>query len=302
MADFNLGRIRFVWQGLWEPSRDYVRDDVVQETDSSFVCIEAHTSGSTFAENSDKFEIMARGASATPTTNVGDIVYRGNVEDERLPIGSTGESLLVDSSGVPEWGFPEADLSVKSTDDLSEGSNLYYTDTRARDAVSAAGDLSYNSGTGTFSFAERTDSEVRNLFSAAGDLSYDSATGEFSIAQSVGYESTDFDDDFSSKTADDLSEGATNLYYTDTRVDSHLSGGTGVSYSSGSISIGQAVGTTDNVEFNDVAVNGSLTVSGGIDADTLDSQSPSFYLDYDNFTNTPPDPAALSFVNTLVFS
>jgi len=38
-------------------------------------------------------------------------------------------------------------------------------------------------------------------------------------------------------TTDDLSEGSTNLYYTNARVDAHLSGGTGISYSSGTISL-----------------------------------------------------------------
>jgi len=51
---------------------------------------------------------------------------------------------------------------------------------------------------------------------------------------------------------DDLTEGSSNLYFTNARVDAHLSGGTGVTYSSGTISIGQAVGTTSNVTFNRV--------------------------------------------------
>lgn len=52
-------------------------------------------------------------------------------------------------------------------------------------------------------------------------------------------------------TTDNLTEGS-NLYYTDARVDAHLSGGTGVTYSSGAIAIGQAVGTGDAVTFNGV--------------------------------------------------
>lgn len=57
---------------------------------------------------------------------------------------------------------------------------------------------------------------------------------------------------------DELTEGSTNLYYTDARSRAALSGGTGVTYSTltGQISIGQSVGTTDNVTFGDVAVNG----------------------------------------------
>ena len=177
----------------------------------------------------------------------------------------------------------EADISANTTDDLTEGtSNLYYTDTRVRGAVSAGGDLSYDSGTGEFLFTERTDQEVRGLVSATGDLSYDSGTGEFSFTErtdqevrdlisasgdllytsSTGefsittYKSADFDTDFGSKSTDDLSEGTTNLYYTDSRVDSHLTGGNGVTYSTGEISIGQSVATSDSVTFAGVGVSG----------------------------------------------
>ena len=60
---------------------------------------------------------------------------------------------------------------------------------------------------------------------------------------------------------DDLSEGSTNQYYTDARVNSHLSGGTGVTYSDGAISIGQAVGTSDNVTFNNITSGGTVTLN-----------------------------------------
>ena len=46
------------------------------------------------------------------------------------------------------------DISGKTTSDLSEGSNLYYTDTRARSSVSATGSIAYDSGTGVFSFTQ----------------------------------------------------------------------------------------------------------------------------------------------------
>ena len=62
---------------------------------------------------------------------------------------------------------------------------------------------------------------------------------------------------------DDISEGSSNLYYTDARVESavdgYLTGGTGVTVSSGAISIGQDVGTTANVQFNNVTVDGTLS-------------------------------------------
>jgi hypothetical protein len=60
---------------------------------------------------------------------------------------------------------------------------------------------------------------------------------------------------------DGLTEGASNLYYTDARVDSHLTGGTGVTYTTGTIAIGQAVGTSDNVCFGSVCVSGNPTLA-----------------------------------------
>ncbi len=75
-----------------------------------------------------------------------------------------------------------------------------------------------------------------------------------------------FDTRLATKDTDNLSEGSSNLYYTDarvqTKIDSYVSGGTGVTVSSGDISIGQAVSTTSDVTFNDLIVSGDLTVSG----------------------------------------
>jgi hypothetical protein len=59
-------------------------------------------------------------------------------------------------------------------------------------------------------------------------------------------------DDLSNNDTDDLAQGSTNLYYADSLVDAHLSGGTGVTYTTGEIAIGQDVGTTADVTFNTV--------------------------------------------------
>ncbi len=61
--------------------------------------------------------------------------------------------------------------------------------------------------------------------------------------------------DLSFADTDELAEGPNNLYFTTARVDSHLTGGTGVTYSAGDISIGQDVGTTADVEFNSVTAD-----------------------------------------------
>ena len=87
-----------------------------------------------------------------------------------------------------------ADLNNKpTTANIPEDTNLYYTDARARAAVSATGSLSYNSTTGVFSYTTPstsgiaegtnlyfTDARVRAAVSAGTNLSYNSTTGVFS--------------------------------------------------------------------------------------------------------------------------
>ena len=139
-------------------------------------------------------------------------------------------------------------ISNHDTDALSEGSsNLYFTDSRARNAISVSGDLSYDPVTGVISYNDAAIS-LQN-----------------------------FD-------TDDLAEGVNNLYFTNARVDaeidSYVSGGTGVSVSNGTISIGQDVGTTANVTFNTVTADVTGTVSSLSNHDTDDLSEGSSNLYY----------------------
>ena len=126
MADFNLGRLRFVWKGNWALSTAYVRDDVVKYGGSSYVCVTAHTSVTSFATNSSKFELMTEGGTAT--TTLGDISYRGSSADQRLAIGTAGQALMVSNSGVPAWtGLVEAQNVYYVSEDgnnANDGKNL----------------------------------------------------------------------------------------------------------------------------------------------------------------------------------
>ena len=119
-----------------------------------------------------------------------------------------------------------------TTNDLAEGSNnLYYT-------------------------VARSDSDFdKNLDSATTDkLSEGSSNLYYTVARS----DSDFDKNLDSATTDKLSEGSNNLYYTTARADSDakaaLLGGTGIIYdsSTGIISIGQPVGTSDTVTFQEI--------------------------------------------------
>ncbi len=143
----------------------------------------------------------------------------GKIPNDYITSDHVADNTITSAMLHTSFTVSTSNLTSIDTDDVSEGSsNLYYTNARARGAVSATGSLSYNSSTGAFSFTQ-------------GDT-------------------------------DTVSEGSTNLYFTNARVDteinSYLSGGTGVTYSSGAISIGQDVGTSATPTFGNITTTGYI--------------------------------------------
>jgi len=126
-----------------------------------------------------------------------------------------------------------------NSDEITEGStNLYFTNTRARDAFSASTGISITSGAISSTITQYTDALARGAVSVTdsggdGSLAYNSSTG---VITYTGPSATD--------------------------VRAHFSAGTGVTITNGQVAIGQAVGTGSNVTFNDLTVSGNLTVSG----------------------------------------
>ena len=170
-----------------------------------------------------------------------------------IAAGAVENSML--SGGIASDKI--AELNAFDTADLAEGSNLYFTDARARAAVSVTdaggdGSLTYDSGSGVFTFTGPSASEVRAHLSVTdnggdGALSYDSSTGVISYTGpsadevrahlSTGYmidvaagqfsiDALEFSgswaDVLATKDTGDLAEGS-NLYYTDARVHAALS-------------------------------------------------------------------------------
>jgi hypothetical protein len=220
-----------------------------------------------------RFDSAFSGKSTSDLTEGTNLYFTDERVDDRvnnlLVAGSNVTLTYDDVANTLTIAATEDNLSNNDTDDLAEGSaNLYFTDARARAAISVSGDLSYNSTTGVISFTERTDAEVRGLVSASGDLSYNSTTGVFSFTER-----------------------------TDAEVRGLISGGTGVTYnnSTGVISIGQAVGTSDNVTFGDVIVSGDLTVSGTtttVNTETI-NLADNIILFNSNATGTPTENAGI---------
>jgi len=151
-----------------------------------------------------------------------------NVDDSSIELDT--DALRVKAAGITNDMLSGSIASTKiaelnnfDTDDLAEGSsNLYYLDSRARAAISVTdaggdGSLAYDSSTGVITYTGPSPAEVRAHFSADGDLiSYDSSTGAFSsVAANL---SASWDVKMAAADTDDLSEGASNLYYTDARA------------------------------------------------------------------------------------
>ena len=61
MAEFKLGRIRFIWKGDWSPTTVYYKDDIVRNGGNTYVCVSGHTSAAEFPINSIKWNKISDG-------------------------------------------------------------------------------------------------------------------------------------------------------------------------------------------------------------------------------------------------
>ena len=101
---------------------------------------------------------------------------------------ATRKAITLVSGLFQEVNTPtdKLDFAGNTTADLSENTNLYFTNARARGAVSVTdaggqGSLAYNSSTGVITYTGPSDSDVRGTLSVASGsgLTYNSGTGEF---------------------------------------------------------------------------------------------------------------------------
>ena len=159
-----------------------------------------------------------------------------------------------DISGVSFDGGANITLVTDNVQESATPTNVYFTNTRARSAISITdsggdGSLGYDSGTGVVTYTGPSSSEVR----------------------------------------------------------AHFSGGTGVTITSGSVAIGQAVGTTDDVVFNQVT---AAVVGNATSATTLETArningvsfngSADITLDLDDIDEATSTPTNLFFTNERV--
>ena len=143
MAEFKLGRIKFVWKGAWQATTNYYKDDVVSYGGNSYICIVSHTSSSTLTANQANWQVLAGGTDwkgqYAPATfyKVGDIVDSGaNLYICRIAYTS-GASL---EDNIANWDLYVASVNFRGAwttatiytvnDLVKYGANVYITNTK----------------------------------------------------------------------------------------------------------------------------------------------------------------------------
>ena len=240
-------------------------------------------------------------------TTTGKMLYANMYSQESdLPSASTYHGMFAHVHGTGKGYFGHGgnwikliDETSSTTDNLSEGStNLYHTNERVDDRVNAliqAGTnitTSYDDANGTLTInsSGKTEEEIEDIVNGlivggtGISSTYDDAAGTLTLATSIT-QYADSDARGAISVTDSGGDGS--LAYNNStgvitytgpsasEVRAHISGGTGVSVSSGEISIGQAVATSSNVTFADLAATGNVTITGNLDVNgtttTLDS-------------------------------
>jgi len=183
-------------------------------------------------------------AGATTTSNVGSIFGSSggfnlaSLSDTAITSISSGEVLKWNGSAFINNTFAEADIQTASTtvstitgSDLDMGTNKILYSNMYANAAALPSAASYH---GMFA---HTHDVGKGVFAHGG--SWHTLLDE------------------TSSTTANLTEGS-NLYYTDARAKAAITGGTGVTVTSGAVAIGQDVATTATPTFGNITTTGEL--------------------------------------------
>ena len=133
-------------------------------------------------------------------------------------------------------------FGLKSTSDLSEGTNQYYTTGRVDDRIALA------------SLGDLSDVDITTVVPTVGQaLIWDSVNNAFVPGDS--FSQSDFDSAFGAKTTDNLNLGTVNLFYTEARVNANIAAkttddlteGSALYYTEARVNANIAAKTTDDL-------------------------------------------------------
>ena len=161
MAEFKLGRIRFVWKGAWTTGTVYYKDDIVRQGGRTYFCNVGHTASADFAtDESAKWQLFTDGVSwnGAWTSNYyykqndlikyGGYLYVCNTAHTSEVDGETAGKLETDQA---KWDlFAESfdwksDWTITTTykvnDIVKYGGNLYLCNTAHTGSSSQGSDI-----------------------------------------------------------------------------------------------------------------------------------------------------------------
>jgi len=142
MAEFKLGRIRFIWKDNWTASTAYLKDDVIRYGGRTYVCVTGHTAGSNFYSDIGNWNNFSDGTqwksdwSAATFYKINDIVRYGGI----IYICNTGHTaqstLEADQSKWDQFATSidwkdnwTAGTVYKANDLVKYGGNIYICNT-----------------------------------------------------------------------------------------------------------------------------------------------------------------------------
>ena len=157
MAEFKLGRIRFIWKGDWSSSTEYLKDDIVKYGGRTYICVTGHTSTSNFYSDETNWNKFSDGQEWKNDWTTGtfykenDIVAYGGI----LYIcneGHTADTILEDDqekwdlfATSIEWRSDWlAGQQYKANDLVKYGGNIYFCNTGHTAALTDALGLEAN--------------------------------------------------------------------------------------------------------------------------------------------------------------
>ena len=285
----SLGSATSVWKDVYiGPGSLYINGQKVLDDSSGTIQVSANANQNVGIITSGSGDVEIN-ASGTGTINLqsGITVDSGQVLTGTGGL-TMGSNINLNSNYINNLGTPNAstDAATKAyvdtqiatkdalselsgdTDDITEGTtNLFHTTARARAAISAGGDLSYNSSTGVISFTNDA-GDIEGV--TAGDgLSGGGSSGTVSLALDLN-ELTAAAVDVSADSIAIIDAGDNSSKKESIADLATAMAGTGIDASSGAFAVDSTVVVTSGTQTvggnktfsNDIVVSGNLTVSG----------------------------------------